>query len=348
MARRDASITDLLKQMLKEPLAQYSDRQLLERYVQSDDQAAFAEIVDRHGPMLLGLCRRQLGDVHLAEDVLQATFLVLARKAHAIKRQESLAGWLYTVAQRLVRQARMTRTAEKQLEKKAAAERQEAAPADSGWEELLRVLDEEFQRLPDRQRLPLLLCYLEGRTQDEAARQLGWSISTLKRLLDSGRELLRTRMTRRGATLGAGLFAGFLAPSAVRAGLTPALRQAVLALAKAGGKGAVVSTSVLVLANGAIRMSIFTKMILCATAAGVMSAVVAGAVSHSGPAADVGQNATPRPGIGREKCQMHQPAPRTKKPRKCAICSTRRCPMAPWHVWARRPSGMARRRLGRR
>src|ERR1700687_5284829 len=106
MASRTALPT-LLKQVLSQSLSQYSDRQLLERFVQSGDQAAFAAILDRHGPMLLGLCRRLLSDAHLADDVLQATFLVLARKARSIRRRENLAGWLYGVAQRLARQARM-------------------------------------------------------------------------------------------------------------------------------------------------------------------------------------------------------------------------------------------------
>ena len=106
---------------------------------------------------------------------------------------------------------------------------------DPEWQELLRVLDEELQRLPERYRFPLLLCYLEGRTQDEAAKQLGWSLSTLRRRLEAGREALRARMTRRGATLGAGLFASFLAPSAARATLTAELRRAVLTTALAGG-----------------------------------------------------------------------------------------------------------------
>src|SRR5262249_15274511 len=150
---------------------------------------AFAAFLDRHGPMLLGLCRRSLdGASHLAEDVLQATFLILARKARSIRQRDSLVGWLCGVACRLARQARSSERAQARREQRVARERPEVSSADPGWEDLLRVLDSELQRLPQRYRAPLLLCYLEGRTQDEAARQLGWSLSTLRRRLETGRD----------------------------------------------------------------------------------------------------------------------------------------------------------------
>src|SRR4051794_34331936 len=107
MVRRSTALSDVLKLMLAEPLSQYSDRELLRDFATNNNESAFAAILDRHGPMILGVCRRQLNDAHLAEDVLQATFLVLARKSRSIRRRESLAGWLYSVATRLSRQARM-------------------------------------------------------------------------------------------------------------------------------------------------------------------------------------------------------------------------------------------------
>jgi RNA polymerase sigma factor (sigma-70 family) len=284
MARRARSLSAMVNQVLAKPFSRFGDRQLLERFVERGDELAFGAIVDRHGPMLLGLCRRQVGDAHLAEDVLQATFLVLARKAQSICNRESLAGWLYGVAQRLARQARLAETARSRRDKRAGEERGQIAAGDPAWDELLRVLDEELQKLAERHRLPLLLCYLEGRTQDEAARQLKWSLSTLRRRLEEGRELLKTRLTRRGATLGAGLFASFLAPSAVRAALTMEVRHAVLMTAKAGSNGVVVSASVIALANGALRMSIFAKMFICAAAATAVCATVTGAVWQMGPA----------------------------------------------------------------
>jgi RNA polymerase sigma factor (sigma-70 family) len=263
--------------VLSESLAQCSDRQLLDRFIESGNDAAFAVILDRHGPMLLGLCRRSLdGATHLAEDVLQATFLVLARKARSIRRRDSLVGWLCGVAGRLARQARSSERAQTRREQRAARERPEAHNADPAWEDLLRVLDAELQRLPDRYRAPLLLCYLEGRTQDEAASQLGWSLSTLRRRLESGRDLLKARMTGRGATLGAGLFAGFLAPSTARAVQTAELRRAVLAAATGAIPGTAVSPSVLALASGGMRMTTLTKISLFSALAVVLSGVLAG------------------------------------------------------------------------
>src|SRR5262249_23383272 len=110
-----------------------SDRQLLDRFTETAEEVAFAAILDRHGPMLRGLCHRLLGDGHLADDVVQATFLVLARKARSIRQRDSLAGWLYAVAQRLSRQARLAESARSHREQKAASESKEMAPDDPGW-----------------------------------------------------------------------------------------------------------------------------------------------------------------------------------------------------------------------
>src|SRR5262249_53259091 len=177
MATQPSSLPGLLQRVLSDAHAPLSDRQLLDRFVESGDETAFAAILDRHGPMLLGVSRRLLGDAHLADDVLQATFLVLARKARAIRRRDNLAGWLYGVTRRLARQAQLAEAARSRRERKAAGVRGPAYERDGGWDELLRILDEELQRMPERLRAPLLLCYLEGRTQDEAARQLSWSLS---------------------------------------------------------------------------------------------------------------------------------------------------------------------------
>ncbi len=141
---------------------------------------------------------------------------------------------------------------------------------------MLRVLDEELRRLPQRYQSPLLLCYLEGRTQDEAAKQLNWSLSTLRRRLEAGRELLRGRMVRRGATLGAGLFASILSPSAIRATLTAELRQAVLNTGLAGAKGIAVPASITLLANGGMRLAMLTKIALASVLVLVMGGGVAG------------------------------------------------------------------------
>src|SRR6516165_2498007 len=122
MANR-TSLPGLVKRVLSNSLSQLSDRQLLDRFSDSRDEGAFAAILDRHGPMILGLCRRLLSDAHLADDVLQATFLVLARKADSIRRRESLGSWLYGVAKRIARQAQLAESARARREEKVAGMR---------------------------------------------------------------------------------------------------------------------------------------------------------------------------------------------------------------------------------
>jgi len=186
------------------------------------------------------------------------------------------------VAHRLARQARLAEAARARRERRAATARAGTTADDPGWAELLRILDGELRRLPERERLPLLLCYLEGRTQDEAARQLGWSLSTLRRRLESGRELLRVRLIRRGATLGAALFAEFLAPSAAPAALPVELRRAILTMALPRVPEVTVPASVLVLVNGSLRMATLTKIILWSTLVLAGGGVLAGVMRQTG------------------------------------------------------------------
>jgi RNA polymerase sigma factor (sigma-70 family) len=319
MASHSPSYPALMQRVLSEALSEYNDRQLLERFIQSGDEAAFALLLDRHGPMLLGLCRRLLKDTHLADDVVQATFLVLVRKAGSIRRRDSLADWLYGVAVRLARQVRLSEAARSRREQQAAKQHGEASASDPGWEELLRILDEELQRLPERQRSPLLLCYLEGCTQDEAAKQLGWSLSTLRRRLEKGRELLRARMLRRGATLGAGLFAGFLAPSALRAALPMEWRHAVLTAVKTGGKGVAVSASVLVLVEGGLRMATGVKILSWSIVAVMVGGLLAGVAWETASAMRAeerpGPSLPPQQEIRKAEAPLPEPAKEAKAER---------------------------------
>jgi RNA polymerase sigma factor (sigma-70 family) len=217
------------------PAAADSDRTLLGRFTAARDEAAFAALVSRHGPMVLGVCRRVLGDRPAAEDAFQATFLTLARRAASIRGRDTVGGWLYGVAHRLALKARADEARRRRCERHAAAGHPTSLTPDHACRELLAVLDEELLRLPERHRLPLLLCYLEGQTQDEAARQLGWSLSTLRRRLERGRELLRCRMTQRGATLSAGLFAAALTAHTVRSAVPAALGRATVKAAVGTG-----------------------------------------------------------------------------------------------------------------
>jgi RNA polymerase sigma factor (sigma-70 family) len=191
------------------------DATLLVRWREQHDEAAFAELVDRHGPMVLGVCRRVLGDVQHAEDVFQATFLTLARKAGHLRRPEALASFLYGIALRLARKARGA-AARRPVQPSADA----PEPADPqphpldvlSGRELLALLDEEIARLPEVYRLPLLLCVLQERSVEEAARALGWSVGSVRGRLARGRERLRQRLSRRGLALSIGAVA-LLAPA---------------------------------------------------------------------------------------------------------------------------------------
>jgi RNA polymerase sigma factor (sigma-70 family) len=289
MADRTVPLPGLVKRALTDSLSEWSDHQLLSRFVESGDEAAFASIVDRHGPMLYGVCRRLLGDSHLADDVLQATFLLLSRQCESIRKRDSLAGWLYRVAQRLARQVRLAEVARSHREQFAVDNRSMEPPRDPGWEELCLVLDEELRKLPERYRVPLLMCYLEGRTQDEAARQLDWSVRTLRRRLERARELLKARMIRRGATLGAGLFAGFLAPSSASAVLTLELRQSILTMSTGDAKSAIASATVLRMVAAATRSAIVTKIAIWSAVALAIVSTAAGVFQLVRPASGVEQ-----------------------------------------------------------
>jgi RNA polymerase sigma factor (sigma-70 family) len=179
-----------------EPAVCLTDGQLLARFVDWQEPAALEALVGRHGPLVLGVCRRVLGDRHEAEDAFQTTFLVLVRKARGLRRRESLAGWLYTVAHRLALRA-----------SQAAARRpvrlacEPAAPGvdpltEASGRELRRALAEALRRLPRKYRDPLVLCYLEGKTHEEAAQQLAWPRGTVAGRLARARRLLGPRLKR--------------------------------------------------------------------------------------------------------------------------------------------------------
>jgi RNA polymerase sigma factor (sigma-70 family) len=173
------------------------------------DEAAFAALLRRHGPAVRAACRRVLGDGPDADDAFQATFLVLWQHGHRVRRGRSVGSWLYGVAHRVACQARSAAVRRSQVESRAAAAQvAPAEPSDLSWREACAVLHEELDRLPERYRMPLLLCYLEGKSRDEAARALGWSLGALKGRLERGRTLLRARLARRGIGLSAGLLAG--------------------------------------------------------------------------------------------------------------------------------------------
>jgi RNA polymerase sigma factor (sigma-70 family) len=220
-------------------VAGLTEGQLLDRLARQGDEAAFEAIVARHGPMVLGICRRVLRDPGDVEDAFQATFLVLVQKAGSLRRRDLLGNWLFGVASRVALRARAVAARRRAMERSGPAI-EPAAPAsgdDPGAvadRELQVILHEELGRLPAKYRRPVLLCYLEGLSHEEAARQLGWPLGTVKGRLARARELLRTRLTRRGVAVPASAVAAAIARQAdatVPAALVQSTVQGALAVA---------------------------------------------------------------------------------------------------------------------
>jgi RNA polymerase sigma factor (sigma-70 family) len=232
------------------------DRQLLDDFLSRRDEAAFAELVRRHGPMVLNVCQSVLHNRHDAEDVFQVAFLILARKASSIRHREAVGGWLCEVAYRLALKEQTAIARRRTLEERREAPTAADPLFDTTLRELQQVLLEEMQHLPEKYRLPLVLCYLEGRTQSEAARQLGWAKDTLRGRLNSGRAQLRARLVRRGLALSAGMFLSALTSGSAPVAL-PIVRVETTvraALASAVGRGGgLVSERVAALAQGTAR-----------------------------------------------------------------------------------------------
>jgi RNA polymerase sigma factor (sigma-70 family) len=240
---------------LPEAPAEPPDQHLLQRFAAERDEAAFAQLARRHGPMVLGVCRRVLHDPHAADDAFQATFLALARRPAAVRKQASVGGWLHRVAYRVAQRARFAAARRQAHERRtpAAAGPERDPQAELSWREVCAVLDAELQALPVRFRAPLVLCYLEGMTRDKAARHLGWSAGAVKGRLEHGRELLRRRLVRRGVTLSAALLGSQLTQLPAAFPAACAARVARLALPFALGQTAGLPGPSAALAEGVLR-----------------------------------------------------------------------------------------------
>ncbi len=187
-----------------------TDHELLQRFVNRREEAAFAALVERHAAMVLGLCRSILRNHHDAEDIFQAVFLVLARKAGSIRKGDSVGSWLYAVAYRLAHKARVRAHKQYLYERRAARPAEQTPMDDVTWGELRDVLHEEVSRLPEKYRAAVVLCYWQGRTHEQAGQHLGCAKSTIKDRLEKAREMLRTRLARRGLALSAAWLAASL------------------------------------------------------------------------------------------------------------------------------------------
>jgi RNA polymerase sigma factor (sigma-70 family) len=281
-----------IRNLVRDPATSgLTDGQLLERFAAHQDQAAFETLVTRHAPLVLGVCRRTLHDHHDTEDAFQAVFLVLARKAGRLDRRAPLSNWLFTVA-RLVALKMRAKNANRRAQE---AKRQPPGPSDPLAEitarELYAALDEELAQLAEKYRAPLVLCHLAGRTQDEAARQLGLSLATLKRRLEQGRACLRRRLTGRGLSLPAALLAALVSqPNRSAAGLEPlvyATAQAGL-LFNASRTAGPISTRAGALARELLQTMLVSRLktIGVALVGLILATSAVGFLSHAPVAAD--------------------------------------------------------------
>lgn len=232
-----------------------SDGQLLERFLAAKDETAFEGLLERHGPLVWGVCRRVLRDETDAEDAFQATFLILVRRGQSIVRRESVGSWLYGVALRTAMRARAAAARRRILEQRTARSTNAPSEGDSLGCDVRPILDEELEQLPRKYRDPIVLCYLEGKTNEEAARLLGWTKGTVSGRLARARDLLRGRLTRRGVTLTAATLVELMAqeasaaPAALRALTVKAALHVATAATSLG-----VSTSVVALMEGVLKM----------------------------------------------------------------------------------------------
>jgi cytochrome c peroxidase len=286
MAKNVSSpIMQLIRRVAQDPSVwQLSDLDLLQRFNNQRDDAAFHTLLHRYGPMVLEVCRCVLGNEADVEDAFQATFLILARKASSIRKAASLGSWLHGVAHRTALKAlAQSATRQKNEARAPKKEKENSDPDDLTWREVQQVLHEELAGLAERYRAPLVACYLAGKTQDEAAARLGVAKSTLKERLERGRALLRARLVQRG--LGPLAILAAVWPSIACASVPLALAESTVKAANlfAGGQVAplFVSAKVAALTEGVLKTMLLTKLkfgiaVLIAVALAAVGAALSG------------------------------------------------------------------------
>ena len=261
--------------------ADLTDGQLLERFATREGTAAeqaFATLVERHGPMVLRVCRGVLANSHDTEDAFQATFLVLVKKARALWVSDSLGPWLHQVALRTACCARAASVRRRKQEQAAASQKREFLSVTQDEPGLAQILHEEINRLPDRYRVPLILCDLEGRTHEQAARHLGWPAGTVKSRLSRARQRLRDRLARRGPDASAGAMAAFLRPAGLDNLLPRSLASSTTSNAmRFAASRSILGGSAAVLAQGVLSAMSMTRWWKLASLLIVAGATVSGA-----------------------------------------------------------------------
>ncbi|HZY85060.1 MAG TPA: sigma-70 family RNA polymerase sigma factor, partial [Gemmataceae bacterium] len=303
----DSVIHHLRRAALREGGAGLTDGQLLDRFVSGRDTAAVEALVQRHAPMVWGVCRRVLRSHHDAEDAFQATFLVLVRKAASVMPRAMVANWLYGVARRTALKARATAARRRGRERQVERVPEPAAAEPDRWDDLVPLLDQELGRLPDRYRAVTVLCDLEGKTRKEAARQLGLPEGTVGSRLARARVMLASRLSRRGVVLSGGALVGVMsANAALGRAPTPLVVSTVKAasLFAAGETGAtgLISPRVTALTNGVVKTMFMTKL------KSVIGVLLVIGVAVGVPCFAV-VPLTNRPVVGREAKQGRRAAP---------------------------------------
>jgi RNA polymerase sigma factor (sigma-70 family) len=243
-----------------------ADDVLLERFTAQREQAAFATLVRRHGPMVLGVCRRVLQHEQDAEDAFQAVFCVLARKAGAIRRGTAVGGWLYAVACRIARKAKTLQVRRRMRESELPDVPAPDNPPEWEWRDLWPILDEEVSRLPERYRLPFVLCHLEGKTNQEAAAELHCPPGTVSSRLTRARERLRARLARRGLALSVGALAAAVSRQTATAAVRSELAQTAVQTGLGYSAGLPVAERAADLANGFLKAQALTRWALSGAA----------------------------------------------------------------------------------
>jgi RNA polymerase sigma factor (sigma-70 family) len=257
-----------------------SDGKLLQSFIDHRDEAAMEALVRRHGPMVLGVCRRVLGATHDADDAFQATFLVLVRKAASVVPREMVGNWLHGVAYRTSLEAR-TRNARRRAKERPVTDMpQPHAEVANGWTDLQPLLDRELNRLPEKYRAPVILCELEGRSRKEVARQLNVPEGTLSSRLAMARRILARRLARRGVALSAGALGSILSRNAATASVPSPLVvstvQAALQIGAGNAISGVVSGDVAALTQGVLKTMFLTKLKVASAALIAFGVLVGG------------------------------------------------------------------------
>jgi RNA polymerase sigma factor (sigma-70 family) len=296
-----------------------SDADLLESFLTCHDESAFEGLLRRHGPMVFGVCRRVLGNRADAEDAFQATFLVLVRKAAAIRPRGLVGNWLWGVAYRTALKARAMNMRRRTRER-LATEMARSDDTHEDWisEELPGRLDEALGRLPEKYRVPVVLCELEGRSRKEVARTLGLPEGTLSWRLAQAKKLLAKKLARHGPVLSAGAVAAVLSQAAASAGMPASLltstRKAGLQLAAGRALSGSVPTKVVALTEGVLKAMLLTKLKVASWAVGVALLVGVGAVGLSYQTAAAQPAPQPRPAYGVAQDPNVTPAPKLGRP----------------------------------